>query len=241
MYEIKHGDCLELLKTIPDQTFDAIITDPPYGLTDCKWDTAIPLEPLWVELKRVIKPRGAIVLHAQQPFTTTLISSNRKWYRYNYVWVKGSVTGFLNAKVCPLRKHEDILVFGKGAVNYYPVMRKGKIHIRGGNKAGTTVYNKFDTSLPETVTDEYYPTSVLEFDNSNGKGKKHPTQKPLPLMEYLVKTYTKEGDRVLDFACGSGSTGVAAVKLGRDFIGMEKEECFVNTCRQRIEEAIQLL
>lgn len=228
------GDCLERMKEIPDGIVDMVLTDPPYGTTACKWDSIIPLEPMWERLKRVIKPNGAIVMTASQPFTTDLIQSNRKWFKYSLVWSKSQVTGFLNAKKQPLRSHEDILVFYQKQPTYNPKMVKGKRVLKstGGD---STNYGKF-TYKPH-YSDQYYPKSIIEIPQNRFKGG-HPTQKPVELMEYLIKTYTNGGETVLDFTMGSGTTGVACVNLNRNFIGIEKDENYFNIAQTRIEQAI---
>lgn len=220
------GDCLERMKEIPDGSVDMILTDPPYGTTACKWDSIIPLEPMWEQLKRVIKPNGAIVMTASQPFTTTLIASNLKDYKYNWVWHKRTSANVGAARFQPLKTHEDIVVFnGK----YKPQMVKGKMRMKGGKaKSGEA-----NGRLPPVyyASDEYYPVSVLDIKTERGL---HPTQKPVALMEYLIKTYTNEGDTVLDFTMGSGTTGVACVKTNRNFIGIELDQGYFDIAKRRI-------
>jgi len=222
------GDCLERMKEIDAGSVDAVIADPPYGTTACKWDSVIPLEPMWEQLKRVIKPNGAIVMTASQPFTTTLIASNMKMFKYCWVWHKRTPANVGAARFQPLKTHEDIVVFGG---KYKPQMTKGKMRMKGG-KARSGVANGSLNPI-YYKSDEYYPTSVLDIKSERGL---HPTQKPVALMEYLIKTYTNEGETVLDFTMGSGTTGVACVKTKRDFIGIELDEGYFKIAEQRIRD-----
>ena len=235
--KLLHGDCLELLQNIPDKSIDMILTDPPYGITACKWDSVIPFAPLWEQLNRIIKDNGAIVLFGSEPFSSALRMSNIKNYKYDWVWDKKSTSGFLNAKKQPLRRTENIIVFYKDQCCYYLIMRKGVKRGKGikGYHSLDTIYG--DVKVSYKINDEYYPTSVLEFSNANRTGKLHPTQKPVPLLEYLIKTYTLENETVLDFTMGSGSTGVACVNTNRDFIGIELDEKYFNIAKDRIEKA----
>ena len=224
------GDCLERMKEIPSGSVDMILTDPPYGTTACKWDSIIPLEPMWEQLKRIIKPNGAIVMTASQPFTTTLIASNMKMYRHQWVWNKNNSAGFVTAKIRPMVICEDILVFGSAKVNYYPQMMTGKMRKKGG-------YSKSDNYgvVPSaTMSDQYYPKNLIEISNASQKGKVHPTQKPVALMEYLIKTYTNENETVLDFTAGSFTTGVACKNTNRKFIGIELDDHYFEIGKNRI-------
>jgi site-specific DNA-methyltransferase (adenine-specific) len=231
MIKLLHGDCLELMKTIPDGSIDAIITDPPYGTTACKWDSVIPFEPMWEELKRIIKPNGAIVLFGSEPFSSALRMSNIKQYKYDWVWDKKQQGNHGLAKYQPLKIHENILIFiGK---NYYPQMITGKIRKKGGYNVKNTIATGMKQINPK-LSNQYYPKSILEFSNANKKGKVHPTQKPVELMEYLIKTYTNENEVVLDFTMGSGTTGVACKNLNRNFIGIELDETYFNIAKERI-------
>lgn len=239
MFNLLRGDCLELMKEIPDGSVDMILCDLPYGTTACKWDSMLPFEPLWEQYKRIIKPKGAVVLFGSEPFSSRLRLSNLKWYKYDWVWNKKSTTGFLNAKKRPLRQHESIHVFSKGAPVYYPIMetrgkprKKGDYNKKQGN--GDAVYRHYENV--SSFNNEYYPTDILEFSNAAQNGKLHPTQKPVPLLEYLIKTYTIEGETVLDNCMGSGSTGVACVNTGRDFIGIELDADYFEIAKRRIEE-----
>ena len=230
------GDCLERMKEIPDGSVDMILADPPYGTTACKWDSVIPFEPMWEQLKRVIKPNGAIVLFASQPFTSILVTSNLKGFRYQWVWQKTRPANFPQAKRQPMKYHEDIVVFGVKSPNYYPQMVKGdKVRTKGTN-AGYRGFHKGTLDRPDYLEKEYkdfYPSSVQSFPHHNA-GLIHPTQKPVALMEYLIKTYTNEGETVLDFCMGSGTTGVAAKNLNRKFIGIEKDAGYFEIAKQRL-------
>ena len=227
--KIYNEDCLIGMKDIPDKSIDMILCDLPYGTTACKWDTIIPFEPLWEQYERVIKDNGAIVLTASQPFTTKLIDSNIDLFRNCWVWNKKISGNPLLAKHQPLKVHEDICVFSKKRHNYYPQMRKGKMRKKGGGRS-----KLFDMEMSAKYSDEYYPISIIEF--SNAKRGVHPTQKPVALFEYLIKTYTKEGETVLDNCMGSGTTAIAAINTGRNFIGFELDEDYHKASLDRIEE-----
>ena len=235
--EILLGDCLELMKDIPDGSVDMILADLPYGTTACKWDSVIPLDLLWNEYKRIIKPNGAIVLTSSQPFTTKLISSNYDMYRYNWVWHKTRPSNFPLAKKQPMKYHEDVCVFGIKSPNYYPQMIKSdKIRKKGKNDG----YRGFNKGLekPEYLDKEYtdfYPSSIQTFALHNG-GLLHPTQKPVELFEYLIKTYTNENDLVLDNTAGSGTTAIACLNTNRQFIVMEKEQKYYDTILKRVAD-----
>jgi site-specific DNA-methyltransferase (adenine-specific) len=234
MIELMQGDCLERMKEIEGGSVDMVLTDPPYGTTACKWDSVIPLEPMWEQLKRVIKPNGAIVMTASQPFTTTLISSNMKMFKYCWVWNKKQGGNPLNAKRQPLRITEDVVVFN--AKTYNPQMRTGKLRKKGGINKQPETTGKVDINY-SSYNDQYYPTTIIEIANcSKKKERVHPTQKPVALMEYLIKTYTNEGDTVLDFTMGSGTTGVACKNLNRDFIGIEMDEGYFDIASKRMEQ-----
>lgn len=230
MINLIHGDCLELMKSIPDGSVDLVLTDPPYGTTACKWDSVIPFEPMWAELKRITKKGGAIVLFGSQPFTTALIASNIKMFKYCWVWDKKRVSNPQLAKYQPLKCHEDVIVFsnGGGKTPYFP---QGLVDIEKSRKKDTS-------NLGHCVRKAYvqtktgYPKSIQQFSFEQGL---HPTQKPVALLEYLIKTYTQEGETILDFTMGSGSTGVACVNTGRNFIGIELDENYFNIAKQRIE------
>jgi site-specific DNA-methyltransferase (adenine-specific) len=234
--ELIQGDCLEKMKGLPDSSVDAIIADPPYGTTACKWDFIIPFEPMWEQLKRITKKNGAIVLFGSQPFTSALVMSNQKMFKYEWVWEKekGGNIGVL--KYQPSKIHENILVFSKGRHDYHPIMelrleknrRNNKPRLNKSNIQGT----EFFTGTSKGDLPIKYPTSIKRF-NSVRNGT-HPTQKPVALMEYLIKTYTNEGETVLDFTMGSGTTGVACVNLNRNFIGIELDEKYFKIAEKRI-------
>ena len=248
--ELYKGDCLEIMKQIPDGSIDAIITDPPYGTTACKWDSVIDFDLMWEQLNRIIKPNGAIVLFGSEPFSSLLRVSNIKFYKYDWKYRKQQGTGFLNAKKQPLRDSEDICVFYKKQPTYNPQMRFTGITRKGIVKAKEKnledyVYRKGIIGKTEYKDNGYkYPLTILEnlydknrFDSSKSERKnRHPTQKPLLLMEYLIKTYTNENEVVLDFTMGSGSTGVAAKNTNRNFIGIEMDENYFNIATKRISE-----
>ncbi|QAY18018.1 DNA methylase [Pseudoalteromonas phage C7] len=238
MINLMQGDCLERMKEIESGSVDLILTDPPYGTTACKWDSIIPLEPMWEQLKRIIKPNGAIVMTASQPFTTTLIASNMKMFKYCWVWNKTRPSNFPLAKKQPMKYHEDICVFGIKSPSYYPQMVKGEKVRKKGTNRGYSGFNKGlerDDYLEKEYKD-FYPSSIYKTSNPNNKTV-HPTQKPVDLMEYLIKTYTNESETVLDFTMGSGSTGVAAKNLNRKFIGIELDEGYFNIAKERIKNA----
>ena len=233
--DLLHGDCLELMKDIPDGSIDMILADLPYGTTKNKWDSVIPFDELWKQYERVIKDNGAIALTAAQPFTSSLVMSNPKIFKYEIIWDKSQATGFLNAKKQPLRKHESILVFYKRQATYNPQFTKGKPYVSKSNaSANKGNYGKFNDNV--TINDgKRYPVSIIHF--KNGGKTKHPTQKPVELMEYLIKTYTNAGDTVLDNCMGSGTTGVACKNLNRNFIGMELDDKYFEIAKRQISEA----
>ena len=239
--EILLGDCLELMKDIPNVSIDMILCDLPYGTTACKWDTIIPFDKLWEQYERIIKPNGAIVLTASQPFTSALVMSNPKIFKYDFSWDKKKLSGILNAKKQPLRRHEDILVFYKSLPTYNPQMRydgkkKGiKYHIVDSeNYRKTEIVNKYADDGSR------YPTSIIDNINGvigNSKEKlPHPTQKPIALFEYLIKTYTNENDLVLDNTAGSGTTAIACLNTNRQFIVMEKEQKYYDIILKRVAD-----
>ena len=230
--ELIQGDCLEKMKDIPDGSIDMILCDLPYGTTACKWDTIIPFEPLWEQYKRIIKDNGAIVLTASQPFTTVLNNSNLKLYRYEWIWVKNNSTGFQLANKRPLKKHENISIFYKKQPTYNPqgIEIYNKINKRGGT--GDNWSEMSSNNYVQQFTN--YPNSILNFKYD--KHKVHPTQKPVALFEYLIKTYTKENETVLDNCMGSGTTGVACKNLNRNFIGIELDHEYFKIAEKRINE-----
>jgi site-specific DNA-methyltransferase (adenine-specific) len=234
--ELIQGDCLEVMKDIPDKSIDMILCDLPYGTTACKWDTIIPFEPLWEQYKRIIKDNGAIVLTASQPFTSALVMSNTKMFKYCLIWNKRKSSSALHAKIQPLRIHEDIVVFGKNKTVYNPQMVQGKPRVDKESKIsnGEAFGNNTVTRKYENKDGLYYPKSILDISNADQTNKLHPTQKPVKLMEYLIKTYTNEGDLVLDNCMGSGTTGVACKNLGRKFIGIELDPEYFKIAEKRI-------
>jgi len=234
------GDCLEVMDRMIAEgvKVDAIITDPPYGTTQCKWDSVIPFKPMWEQLSRIIKPNGAILLFGSEPFSSALRMSNIKNYKYDWVWEKSKATNFLNAKKQPLRAKENILVFYKKQPTYNPQMTKGKSYNKGIRKKQTKddVYGSFNQTEVKSEGNRY-PRDVLYFKTAETEGKTfHKTQKPVKLMEYLIKTYTNENETVLDFTMGSGTTGVACKNLGRDFIGIEMDDKYFDIAKKRIEK-----
>ena len=239
-----HGDCIEKMKEIPDGSVDMILADPPYGTTACKWDSIIPLEPMWEQLKRVIKPNGAIVMTASQPFTSALVMSNPKMFKYDWCWRKPKGTGHLNAKKMPMRDKEDIVVFYKNPCTYNPQMVAGEPYkakpgrgcARKSKANGEDCYGKYQ-DVREDNQGFRYPRQVIEHPICE-RDRLHPTQKPVALMEYLIKTYTNEGETVLDFTMGSGTTGVACICEGRNFIGIEKDEKYFQIAVERIRREL---
>lgn len=230
------GDCLDVLLALADSSVDAIITDPPYGKTACKWDTVIPFEPMWKQLGRIAKKRAAIVLFGSQPFTSALVMSKPEWFRYEWIWDKGRPSGFATANKNPMKVHENLSVFYRQMPTYNPCMtqklrpQRGKCVTKPGRSQPSLggEYKTYTKSYPISICYEMKlgPTVYV-----------HPTQKPVALMEYLVKTYTNKGDTVLDFTMGSGTTGVACVKTGRDFIGIEIDKDYFAIAQKRIHEA----
>ena len=244
--QLIHGDCLELMKEIPDKSIDMVLCDLPYGTTSCRWDVIIPFEPLWAQYKRIIKDRGAICLFGREPFSSALRMSNIKHFKYDWVWHKKNAGNILVAKYQPLKTTENIMVFSKkGKCNYYPILEEAerdrskdaptskKTDLFSGIKSG-----KFKRGN-NIGGKQRYPKHLIEFSNASRKNHFHPTQKPTALLEYLIKTYTNEGETVLDNCMGSGSTGVACINTGRNFIGIEKEEKYFEIAKSRIEKAQQ--
>ena len=240
MIELHKGDCLEVMKTIESGSIDAIITDPPYGTTACKWDSVIDFDLMWKQLNRIIKPNGAIVLFGSEPFSSALRMSNIKNYKYDWIWKKNIPTGFTMAKTSPMKLHENILVFSDGKLTYNTKGNYLKFNPQKTKRdkpiKGYAVKSDFlnDTTFDkkERVYTHKNPVSIIEY--TKVKNGLHPTQKPILLMEYLIKTYTNEGETVLDFTMGSGSTGVAAKNTNRNFIGIEQDEKYFEIAKQRI-------
>ena len=240
MIKLIHGDCLEKMKDIPDGSIDCVITDPPYGTTACKWDTCIPFEPMWEQLKRVTKKNGAVVLFGSQPFTSALVMSNPKMFKYEWVWEKDKSGNIAVLKYQPAKTHENIIVFSQEPHFYKPQMEqrleKNKRNNKPRmNKVGIQGNKEFFVEKSRGADDVKYPTSVKRFNVQ--RGGVHPTQKPVPLMEYLIKTYTNEGETVLDFTMGSGTTGVACKNINRNFIGIELDPEYFKIAEKRINES----
>ena len=231
-FNLMQGDCLERMKEIPDGSIDMVLTDPPYGTTACKWDSIIPLEPMWDQLKRIIKPNGAIVMTASQPFTSMLGASNINDLRYSWIWEKTAATGHLNAKRMPMKNAEDVLVFYKRQPTYNPqgLIDFNKVVRRGSN--GSCYGDSGKENLQKKTN---YPRTIQKFKSASKTV--HPTQKPVALMEYLIRTYTNENETVLDFTMGSGSTGVACVNTNRNFIGIELDAGYFKIAQDRIKAA----
>ena len=240
--QLLHGDCLERMREIPDGSVDMVLTDPPYGTTACKWDAVIPFEPMWEQVRRVLKPNGAAVFTASQPFTSALVMSNVKEFRHEWVWDKvNKYTGSLQSNRRRLRRHEDLVVFSQMAISTYNKQwRDGAAYlVKRTNGYGAYVGNAEKSKVRIGVNDgRHNPCSVLQIpaDNKTELGF-HPTQKPVALMEYIIKTYTNPGETVLDFTMGSGTTGVACVNTGRSFIGIEREAEYLEIAKARIEHA----
>jgi site-specific DNA-methyltransferase (adenine-specific) len=256
------GDCLKVMEKIPDKSIDMILCDLPYGTTACKWDTIIPLDLLWKQYNRIIKDHCAIVLTASQPFTSVLVISNLKWFKYEWIWEKASGSNFAIVKYQPMKEHESVLIFGNGRLNYYPIMqerkgsRKGKMpkyphgtnSEKSYNKKGD-VYKRLNSkySINRSRDPVIYgklrnPSSVQFFNNRIPSDRSlHPTQKPVTLFEYLIKTYTNEKDIILDNCIGSGTTAIACMKNNRKFIGIEKELEYVKIAKQRIKDYLESL
>ena len=250
MITLINGDCLEEMKKIPDGSIDLVLSDPPYGTTACKWDTVIPFEPMWEQLKRVTKKNGAIVLFGSQPFTSALVMSNPKMFKYEWVWNKNKGSNIMLVKKQPLKIHENVLVFG--GQNYNPQKTKvdGKVRKQNEEVKIKKCQNRDDGAVSPKKTVKYaddynpqerYPVSIQYFPNHREKEQVfHPTQKPVDLMEYLIKTYTNEGETVLDFTMGSGTTGVACKNLNRNFIGIELDRDYYEIAKKRISDQSEL-
>jgi site-specific DNA-methyltransferase (adenine-specific) len=245
-FKLYNDDCFNVFPLIPDKSVDAIICDLPYGVTDCKWDVTIPFQPLWEEYERVIKDNGAIILTASQPFTTDLINSKRALFRYELIWCKNQATGAFNANKMPMKAHENVLVFYKMMPTYNPIKTKRtEKELKRFMKNPTTtkvkgsIYGDYDRTVLGRDAIYKMPDSQLHYDVVNGRNSKkvaHPTQKPVELMEYLIRTYTDENETVLDNCMGSGTTGVACKLTNRKFIGIEKEPEYFNIAQKRIFE-----
>ncbi len=231
--QIFNEDCLEGMKRIPDGSIDCIITDPPYWTTACKWDTVIPFDLMWEQLKRIIKPNGAIVLFGSEPFSSALRMSNIKQYKYDWIWNKKLAWNWILAKIQPLKIHELVHIFSNGKVIYNPQMTKWRLRSKMWVK--TSEINWWEWFAKETFNDDYYPQSIQEFTIANlRRDRLHPTQKPVALIEYLIKTYTNEWETVLDFTIGSGTTAIAALNTNRNYIGFEMDKWYFDIAKERI-------
>ena len=245
-YELYHGDCLVEMDKIADKSVDMILCDLPYGTTACKWDTIIPFDKLWEQYERIIKPNGAIVLTASQPFTSALVMSNPKLFKYEWIYQKAVGSNFAALKYQPMKEHENILIFGKGTTNYYPIKEERKGSGKERQKAGyknskaTAKTGQFIGGVMDATkrTNDYdelrYPSSIQYFNNRDKDRGMHPTQKPVLLFEYLIKTYTNEGELVLDNTAGSGTTAIACLNTKRQFIVMEKEQKYYDIILKRV-------
>ncbi len=239
-----HGDCLQLLKEIPDNSIDLCLTDPPYGTTACKWDSVIPFEPMWAELKRIVKDNGAICLFGSEPFSSHLRLSNIKMFKYDWIWIKERGTGIGNARKMPMKKNEIISTFYLKPPHYdyrgdildkpykhvLPKTENGSSCLSGAKSIGQTENRKYHYYTHKTKT------NIISIARENNRKSVHPTQKPVALLEYLIETYTRDGETVLDFTMGSGSTGVAAKNLNRSFIGIEQDDKYFEIAKERIEK-----
>jgi site-specific DNA-methyltransferase (adenine-specific) len=234
------GDAIDEMSKLPDKSIDMILCDLPYGTTQCKWDTVIPFDSLWEQYRRIIKDKGAIVLTASQPFTSNLVMSNPKLFRYSLVWEKSKSTGYLNSKKMPMRSHEDILVFYKSLPIYNPQMVDGKPYDKGKAHRPTEVYREQKGEIHvKNDSGQRYPRSVQYFKTAESEGVVyHPTQKPISLMEWLIKTYTNEGDIVLDNCICSGTTAIACIRTNRKYIGIDIDESYINITTERISNEL---
>lgn len=243
MIELQHGDCLEIMPSIPDKSIDMILADLPYGTTACKWDSVIPFEPLWRQYERIIKDNGAIVLTASQPFTSALVMSKPKLFKCEWIWEKDCAVNFIQAKNHPLKYHENIIVFGSGKITYNPIKwDSGRLFNKRSSKSKKAGFLSNEMQLFNKETSTYrFPSTIQKFSkpkHNSKEGALHPTQKPVSLMEYLILTYTNECEVVMDNCMGSGTTGVACFNTSRKFIGIEKDKNYFEIAKQRIDENI---
>ena len=244
-WQVITGDCLEVMPTLAPGSVDAILTDLPYGTTACSWDSVIPFAPMWAAIKHVLKPRGVFVTTASQPFTSALVMSNVKWFRYEWVWEKDAASNFAACKFVPMKVHENVVLFSANGHTYNPVMwDAGRLSNAGGiNKKGDIYGRRGKLQTSYTGSTFRYPRSVMRVDkpkhNAADKKIDHPTQKPVALYEYLIRTYTNAGELVLDMCAGSGTTGVAAINVGRRVICIEQREDYADIARGRIAKAAE--
>ena len=245
MIDLRKGDCLELMRDIPNESIDMILADLPYGTTACKWDSIIPFDKLWEQYERIIKPNGAIVLTASQPFTSALVMSNPKLFKCEWIWQKNRGSNFATTKYQPMKEHESVLVFCKNVANYYPIMQpraeggksRAKYAINPSNTGKREAYNGMTETETRVLNEDLrVPSSIQKFNTEVGL---HPTQKPVKLFEYLIQTYTKAGGVVMDNTMGSGTTGVACVNTNRNFIGMELDDKYFEIAERRITDAVR--
>jgi site-specific DNA-methyltransferase (adenine-specific) len=241
--KLMFGDCLKRMKEIPDKSVDMCLTDPPYGTTACKWDAVIPFEPMWKELHRIVKDNGAICLFGSEPFSSALRMSNIKMFKYDWIWEKNRGANFVSAKYQPMKEHEIVSIFSLGKHSYYPIKEErtelGAKRVKSKYQGSNTGKRDFLRGFKDIKKDHYsdklrFPRSIQKFKVQVGL---HPTQKPVALLEYLIKTYTLENETVLDFTMGSGSTGVACKNLNRNFVGIEKDREYFKIAKQRIKDA----
>lgn len=237
-FEVIHGDCLEVMRGLPPTSVDACLTDPPYGTTACAWDSVIPFAPMWAELKRIVKPKGAIVLFGSQPFTSALVMSNAAMFKYQWVWDKVKPNGMAYAASQPMRVTEDVCVFAQESLPYNP-QTEPRPEVRTYRNYSSSAINGHSLLAMDLdkVTDFYYPRNLLRFSNADQVNRWHPTQKPVDLLRYLVRTYTNTGDTVLDFTCGSGTTGVACEIEGRNSINIDSDGHYCEVARARMLRA----
>ena len=233
-------DCLEGMKDIPDKSVDMILCDLPYGTTACKWDTIIPFLPLWKQYERVIKSNGAILLFGTEPFSSLLRISNLKHYKYDWVWDKVKPNGHLVAKYRPMQQTENISVFGLGKINYIPIMTPREKPKRSKEYSRTEIMGGNKTDIEGKIIKDKHPKNLITFSNASQSGKVHPTQKPVELCEYLIKTYTNEGETVLDNCMGSGTTAIACINTNRNYIGFELDTGYFNLANERINASMKV-
>ena len=234
---IYHGDCIEGMKILPDNSVDMVLTDPPYGTTCNKWDTVVDMDAFWKEIKRVTKKNSAILIFTQMPFTATVVMSNPKMFRYEWICEKANATGFLNARRMPMKCHENVLVFYGKLPVYHPIMEHGKPYRCGSKDKNSSNYNAVKRTSSENPTGTRFPRDVLKVSWRSAFGKTlHPTQKPVSLCEYFIKTYSNKGDIILDPFIGSGTTAVAAISTERKYIGFEKDDKYFEVAKNRLEK-----
>ena len=239
--QLFQGDCLEVMPTLPPSSVDMVMSDPPYGTSYCAWDAALPWPDVWAAYARVTKEDAAVALCTSQPFTSAAVMSNPKQFRCEWIWDKVNAANFANAKRQPLKQHENVVVFGKKGTRYFPQRTPGKPNHAQGNKAQprkpTDDLQLIKARVADDLSGMKYPKTIIVFPKHSSNARFHPTEKPVALMEYLIKTYTNPGDTVLDNCMGSGTTGVACVRTGRAFIGIEKDPTYFDVAKRRIEAA----